>query len=266
MARRYSDLPSAVRLPVYGIAGLTFAFLLLPLIVTLPMSVSSSPWFTYPLPGLSSRWFEALAASENWRGSIGNSIMIAVATTILATSFGTAAAIGLANPALPGRKVILALFVAPIIVPVVVIALGIYIFFSQMGLVHTFAGIVIAHTILAVPFVVVTVTASLTRFDFTLVRAARSLGASRLTAFRTVMLPGIAPGVGAGAVFAFATSLDEVVMVLFLAGPEQRTLPRQMFLGLREQLEPTIVAAAVVMIAFTTVLLAAAQYLQRRTA
>lgn len=150
------------------------------------------------------------------------------------------------------------------VVPVVVLGLGLFIFFTALGLNYTFAGLVIAHTLIAMPFVVITVTATLTRFDFRLMRAAASLGAGRITAFRTVMLPIIAPGVAAGAVFAFAASFDEVVMVLFVAGPQQRTLPKQMFTGLREQLDPTIIAAAVLMIVLTALLMLATRRLNKR--
>lgn len=253
--RQYSDLPTAIRIPVYVLVGLSLALLVIPLLVTLPISLNSVPWFTYPFPGLSFRWFDTLFNSELWRGAILNSLIIAIAATVLATTLGTLASIGLVNSNFPYRNVVMVLAISPMLIPVVVLGLGLFIFFSSIGLNYSYTGIILAHTLIATPFVIITVTATLTRFDFTLMRAAANLGAGKITAFRTVMLPIIAPGIGAGAVFAFATSFDEVVIVLFIAGPQQRTLPKQMFTGLREQLDPTIIAAAVTMVALTALLM-----------
>lgn len=256
--RAYNDLPASIRLPLYAFVGLALLLLMLPLAVTLPISLNAEPWFTYPFRALSLRWFDRFLFTPAWTGALLNSLAIAIATTILATTLGTLAAIGLINPRFPCRNIVMALAISPMIVPVVVLGLGLFIFFGPLSLNYSYAGVVIAHTLLATPFVVITVTATLTRFDFNLMRAAAGLGAGRILAFRTVMLPIIAPGVGAGAVFAFASSFDEVVMVLFVAGPQQRTLPKQMFTGLREQLDPTIIAAAAVMILLTSGLMAAA--------
>ncbi|MCR8548144.1 ABC transporter permease [Salipiger sp. P9] len=260
--RHYHDLPLWVRLPLYAFVALALAMMVLPLAAALPISLNVDPWFVYPFREFSLRWFEALL-SPRWTGAIVNSVLIAVATTLLATGLGTLAAIGLANPRFPFRNLVMVLGLAPLIVPVVVLALGLYIFFGQLSLNYTFIGVVIAHTLLASPFVVITVTATLTRFDFTLMRAAASLGAGRVFAFRTVMLPVIAPGVGAGAILAFAASFDEVVMMLFISGPQQQTVPKLMYLGMRENINPTIIAAAVVTIAFTSVLMAATYRLNR---
>jgi len=262
--RQYADLPAAIRVPVYAFVALALALLVLPLLVTLPIAFNAAPWFTYPFPGLSWRWFDTLFGSDLWRGAMLNSLVIAASTTVLATTLGTLASIGLANPGFPYRNVVMALTIAPLLIPVVVLGLGLFIFFSAVGLSYSHAGIVLAHTLMATPFVIITVTATLTRFDFSLMRAAATLGAGKITAFRTVMLPLIAPGVGAGAVFAFATSFDEVVIVLFIAGPQQRTLPRQMFTGLREQLDPTIIAAAAVMVVLTALLMLVAVLLGKR--
>ncbi|MBE2274811.1 MAG: ABC transporter permease [Rhodobacteraceae bacterium] len=262
--KRYADLPLRIRLPLYIFVGLSLTLLILPLAAALPISLNSAPWFTYPFPGISLRWFEALFGSEIWVGALLNSVVIALATTVLATTLGTLASIGLVNANFPLRRLVMALAIAPMLMPVVVLGLGLFVFFSPIGLNYTFWGVVVAHTLMATPFVIITVTATLTRFDFTLMRAAASLGAGKVTAFRGVMLPLIAPGVGAGAVFAFATSFDEVVMVLFIAGPEQRTLPKQMFTGLREQLDPTIIAAAVTMVVITSVLMVAALAIARK--
>lgn len=262
--RTYSDFPAVVRLPLYAFTALVLALLILPLAAALPIALNAEPWFRYPLSGFSSRWFAQLLTSDLWRSAIVNSVLIAFATMLLATVLGTIAAIGLVNPRFPYRNAVMALSISPMVVPVVVLGLGLFICFSPLGLNYTYLGVVLAHTVLATPFVVVTVTATLTRFDFTLMRAAASLGAGKVMAFRTVMLPIIAPGVAAGAVFAFAASFDEVVMVLFIAGPDQRTLPKQMFTGLREQLDPTIIAAAALMIVLTGVLLATFHFISRR--
>jgi putative spermidine/putrescine transport system permease protein len=256
--KHYADLPLRIRLPLYAFVGMSLTLLILPLAAALPIAINSAPWFTYPFPGLSLRWFKALFGSEIWVGALLNSVGIALATTILSTTLGTLASIGLVNSNFPLRRLVMALAISPMLMPVVVLGLGLFIFFSPIGLNYSYLGVVIAHTLMATPFVMITVTATLTRFDFTLMRAAASLGAGRFTAFHDVMLPLIAPGVGAGAVFAFATSFDEVVMVLFIAGPAQRTLPKQMFTGLREQLDPTIIAAAVTMVLITSILMIAA--------
>lgn len=262
--RRYADLPLHLRLPLYLFVGLTLALLILPLLAALPISVNSAPWFTYPFPGVSGRWFKAFFLSDTWTGALLNSLSIALATTVLATTLGTLAAIGLVNARFPLRRLVMALAISPMLMPVVVLGLGLFIFFGPLGLNYTFAGVVVAHSLLAMPFVIITVTATLTRFDFTLMQAAANLGASKTRAFFDVMLPLIAPGVGAGAVFSFATSFDEVVMVLFIAGPGQRTLPKQMFTGLREQLDPTIIAAAVTMVLITSALMIAALVIAKK--
>jgi len=262
--RRYADFPAAVRVPALVCVGTALALLVLPLLVTLPISFNAAPWFTYPFAGFSTRWFEKLLMSEAWRASIINSVLIACATTLVATVLGTSASIALVNPRFRYRGLVMTLAISPMLIPVVVLGLGLFIFFSTIGLNYTFLGVVLAHTLMATPFVMITVMATLTNFDFTLMRAAASLGAGKRTAFRTVMLPSIAPGIGAGAVFAFATSFDEVVIVLFIAGPLQRTLPKQMFTGLREQLDPTIIAAAVMMVLLTILVMTFAFFVAKR--
>lgn len=262
--KTYSDLPAIVRLPLYTFTGVVLALLIVPLAAALPIAFNAEPWFHYPLSGFSWRWFEQLLSSSLWRSAIVNSLIIAATTTTLATGLGTLAAIALVNPRFPYRNAVMALAISPMVVPVVVLGLGLFICFSPLGLNYTYLGVVLAHTVLATPFVVVTVTATLTRFDFRLMQAAANLGAGKLMAFRTVMLPIISPGVAAGAVFAFAASFDEVVMVLFIAGPDQRTLPKQMFTGLREQLDPTIIAAAGLMILLTGILLALLHFASKK--
>ncbi len=210
------------------------------------------------------------ATTRRWDGgplgreAIWHSIIIAVGVTILATSLGTLAAVGLANPRLPARRLIIALLISPLIVPVIITAVGAYIFYASIGLASTFSGIILAHTVVASPFVVVTVGASLSNFDRDLMRAAAISGAPPLLAFRRVMLPAILPGVLSGAAFAFVTSFDELVISMFLASADQRTLPMLMFTGLREHLSPAITAAATMMMSLSIVLLIVADRLRRR--
>lgn len=264
MSRSYQDLPLSVRVPVYAVVAFTIVFLVSPLVAIIPLSFSSEPWFTYPLPGLSLRWYHELLGSAQWRDAILHSFLVATCVTLISTPLGTLAALALVKRTLPGRMVLLALFVSPMVIPVVVTALGLYLFFTSLGLTNSFIGLILAHCVLATPFVVITLVAMLNRFDFSLMRAAASLGATKSFAFRAVMLPLLAPGIVSGALMAFTTSFDEIVIALFIAGPDQRTLPRQMFAGIREEINPTIIAASVVVITMTILLLGLAEILRRR--
>ena len=232
----------------------------------MPLAFNKEPYFNFPVRQYSLRWFDELFGNPVWLAAIKNSLLTAVLATLIATTLGTLAAVGLNHRDLPGKRLITALLVSPMIIPVVVLAVGAYFFFSKLGIANNLLGIVLVHAVLGVPFVVVTVSATLTGFDLGLLRAARGLGASPVQAFRRVMLPIVWPGVLSGALFAFATSFDEVVVVLFLGGPEQTTLPRQMWTGLREQLSPTILAAAFVLVVFAIMLLLVLEMLRRRSA
>lgn len=244
--------------------GLVLAFLVLPIFVPVPLSVNSEAFFTFPLAGFSWRWYDEVLGSTQWREAIWHSIVIAIGVTLLATSLGTLAAVGLASPRLPARRAIMSVLISPLVVPVVITAVGAYLFYARIGLASTFSGIILAHTAVASPFVVVTVGASLSNFDRRLMHAAAICGARPLTAFRRVMLPSILPGVLSGAAFAFVTSFDELVISLFLASADQRTLPMQMFVGLREHLSPAITAAATLMMSLSILLLIVADRLGRR--
>lgn len=244
-----------MRLAIRLFAILVLAFLVSPILVIIPLSFSSGEVLTLPTPGWSLRWYEDFFLSERWRGATWNSVIVGLATMVTATTLGTLAAFGLNMAEFRGKKAVLAVLSLPMVVPVIVAASSLYVAYSMVGLSNSLVGLVIAHTIVAAPYVVITVLASVQTFDMTLLRAALSLGAHPVTAFREIVLPMIMPGVVAGAVFAFATSFDELVIAIFLTGPEQFTLPRQMFAGLREMLSPTIAAAAVVMIGFSVVLL-----------
>jgi putative spermidine/putrescine transport system permease protein len=259
-ARRPRIGPLALWL--YG--ALVLFFLIAPIIAIIPLSFNAEPFFTYPMPGLSLRWYEDFFNSPVWQLALRNSIVVAIGATIVATVLGTLAAIGLSRPECPARAAIMAVLISPMIVPVVVAAIAIYYAFAAVGLLNSLAGLIIAHAALGAPFVVITVAATLSGFDNNLMRAAASLGAHPVEAFFRVMLPIIAPGVVSGALFAFVTSFDEVVIALFIAGSEQRTLPRQMWSGVREQISPTITAVATFLILFSIVFLATLQWLQRR--
>lgn len=258
---------------IYGftviLTALVLLFLIAPILVIMPLSFNSEPYFSYPMPGTSLQWYEDFFGNERWQSALWLSVKLAVIVTALATVLGTLAALGLSRSNIPGRSAIMAILISPMIVPVIITAAAIYITFATVGgygypLLGTLAGLVIAHTILATPFVVITVTATLTGFDWSLARAAASLGATPLRTFRKVILPLIAPGVISGGLFAFVTSFDEVVAAVFISSPDQRTLPKQMFTGIREIISPTITAAATVLVLFSTLLLIGAELLRRR--
>ena len=225
--------------------------------VIVPLSFNAEPYFTFTegmlrldAEAYSLRWYREILENEVWRRSLVNSVIIGVSATALATTLGTLAALGLASAAMPARRLVMGLLISPMITPVIISAAGMFFFYSTIGLGQTHLGLILAHTALGIPFVVITVTATLSGFDQNLTRAAASLGATPLHAFRRVQLPLIAPGVVSGALFAFATSFDEVVVVLFMAGVEQRTIPRQMWAGIREQISPAILAVATFLIVF----------------
>lgn len=246
------------------ICGAVLLFLILPILVIVPLSFSSGTFLTYPLPGLSFRWYGEFFSSEKWLDALSNSFLIAPSATLLATLFGTLAALGLTRANFPGKGLLTAILISPMVVPIVIVAVGLYFFFAKLGLANTYTGLIMAHAALGVPFVIITVTATLQGFDSNLIRAAASLGANPVTSFFKVTLPLIAPGVFSGALFAFTTSFDEVVVTLFLASPEQRTLPMQMFSGIRENIDPTIAAAATIMISISVLLLLTMEFLRRR--
>lgn len=249
---------------VRGAALLVLLFLLLPMLAVVPLSFSDSEILRLPPEGWSLRWYAALFASERWLLAAQNSFVVAGATTLLATLGGTLAAVGLHFGRFAGRGAVLALLAMPVVTPSVVTGAALFLAYSAVGLAGTLLGLVLSHTIIAVPFVVIAVLASLRTFDPTLLRAAASLGATAAAAFRRVVLPLIAPGVAAGAIFAFATSFDEFILTLFLAGPGQFTLPRQIYAAVRDVWDPTICAAAVLLFLASMVLLLASEAARRR--
>jgi len=239
-------------------------FLLLPILVIIPLSFSSSSFLAYPMPGWSLKWYENLFTSDDWARAARNSFIVAPSATLIATTLGTLTAVGLARVQFFGKGLLMSLLIAPMVVPIVVVGVSTYLFFAPLGMADSYVALIIVHAALGAPFVLTTVLATLQGFNQNLVRASLSLGESPLRTFFRVTLPVIAPGVISGALFAFATSFDEVVVVLFLAGPEQLTLPRQMFNGIRENISPTIAAVATLLILFTTSLLLVLEWLRGR--
>ncbi len=248
-----------------SLCALVLLFLVLPILVIVPLSFNSGSFLVYPLQGLSMRWYADFFTSAEWMRSLTNSMIVAPAATLLAMVFGTLAAIGLTRGEFRGKALVMSLLISPMVAPVVIVGVASYLFFAPLGLGNSYISLILVHAVLGVPFVIITVSATLQGFNYNLVRAAASMGASPLLAFRKITLPLIAPGVISGALFAFATSFDEVVVTLFLAGPEQATLPRQMFSGIRENLSPTIAAAATLLIGFSIVMLLTLEWLRGRS-
>ena len=278
-----------------------FIFLISPILVVIPLSFNAEPYFTFTEAmltfdpaGYSLRWYDALLTlgmqapdalrdgawwSDMWENSTWvraakNSIIVGFWATILATVLGTLAALGLSRPEMPYRRVIMAILISPMIVPIIIIATGLFFFYSnpcsiigtECGrLTSTYLGVILAHTTLGIPFVIITVTATLSGFDQSLIRASASLGASPSRTFFKVVMPLILPGVVSGALFAFVTSFDEVVAVLFIAGPDQQTIPRQMWNGIREAISPAILAVATILVVISICLLATVELLRRRS-
>lgn len=271
-------LPSYVTLPerawYYGFRGLCvliFFFLVAPLAIIIPLSFNAEPYFSFSSGMLaldpeawSLRWYRDMVDNSQWLHSLKNSFIIGIAATVIATTLGTLAALGLSRRSMPYRDFFMGLLISPMIVPLIISAAAMYFFYASIGLAQTYPGVILSHAALGTPFVVITVTATLSGFDHSLTRAAASLGASPPRVFFKVTAPLIAPGVISGALFAFITSFDEVVVVLFLAGFEQRTIPRQMWSGIREQISPTILAVATLLIVFSIALLVTLEMLRRR--
>jgi len=256
----------------YVICASIFFFLIAPILTIIPLSFNAEDFFTFTPEmlaldpaGYSLKHYQDFLTSNDWQNALKNSFLIAPAATVIATSVGTLAAIGLSQSHVPGRRLIMAILISPMIVPLIISAAGMYFFYSRIGLQGTWLGVVLAHAVLGTPFVIITVTATLVGFDRSLTRAAANLGANPVTTFFKVQMPLIIPGVVSGALFAFITSFDEVVVVLFLGSAGQKTLPWQMYTGLREQISPTILAVATIMVALSICLLTVLELLRRRS-
>lgn len=244
--------------------AMVVALLLAPTLVVIPMSFSDSTTFSFPPKGWSLRWYQNFFQSPEWVDALADSVKVGIAAAIVATIVGTAAAIALSRATFRGRALVQGAMMAPAIVPSIVIAVAIYIMFLKWQLTGTMIGFIAAHSILAVPFVIVTVTTALANYDRTIEYASASLGAGPVTTFRRVILPVLLPGVASGFVFAFVTSFDEVVVALFLQTPDIRTLPVKMYNSITLQIDPTIAAASSLIVVITTAVLLLVQFLPRR--
>jgi len=253
------------------ICGLIFLFLIFPVLVIIPLSFNAIPYFSFTEEmlkldpeGYSLRWYKDFFTNLNWQGAVKNSFIIAIFSTLISTFFGTLAALGLSRPNFPFKTTIMGILISPMVVPLIISAAGMFFFYSRIGLQGTFIGVILAHAALATPFVVITVTATLVGFDRSLTRSAATLGASPTRTFFKITVPLITPGVISGALFAFATSFDEVVVILFVGSYNQRTIPWQMFSGIREQISPTILAVATILPLLSILMLTAMEMLRRR--
>jgi len=251
-----------------------FIYLIAPLFVIFPLSFSHDEFLIFSEEmkrldpdGFSTRWYKDMVwgTKNPWGLAAKNSLFIAFFATIGSVLIGTLAAVGLSSRYMPYKGIIMAILISPMIVPLIISGVAIFFFMAKVGLAATHTGIILAHIILGTPFVVITVTATLSGFDHSVTRAATSLGSTPINTFMKITLPLILPGVISGGLFAFVTSFDEVVVVLFLAGLENTTIPIQMWIGLREQLSPTILAVATCLIIMSTLILVTAELLRRRS-
>lgn len=254
------------------LCGLIFFFLIAPILTIIPLSFNAENFFTFT-PGMLALESEAYSlkhyrdffTNSNWQQALRNSVQIAPVATLISVALGTLAAVGLSQSHVPFRRLIMAILISPMIVPLIISAAGMYFFYSRIGLQGTYLGVVLAHAALGIPFVIITVTATLVGFDRSLTRASANLGAGPVRTFFKVQMPLILPGVISGGLFAFITSFDEVVVVLFVGSAGQKTLPWQMFIGLREQISPTILAVATILVAISIALLTVVELLRRRS-
>jgi len=265
------------------ICGAVFVFLITPILVVMPLSFNAQDFFTFTPEmlrldpdGFSLKHYRDFFTNNEWQRSFKNSLIIAPIATVISVSLGTLAAIGLSQSHVPARRAIMAILISPMIVPLIISATGMFFFYSvignwlegALGLDKNLVGyikVILAHAVLGVPFVIITVTATLVGFDRSLTRAAANMGANPVTTFFKVQMPLILPGVISGGLFAFITSFDEVVVVLFVGSAGQKTLPWQMFTGLREQISPTILAVATILVGISIVLLTTVELLRRRS-
>ncbi|MFT5607766.1 MAG: putative spermidine/putrescine transport system permease protein [Parvicella sp.] len=254
-----------------SICGLIFFFLIAPIVIIVPLSFNAVPFFTFTPEmlsfdpaGYSTKWYQEFFTSLNWLGAVKNSFIIAIFATLISTTLGTIAALGLSRSDMPYKSLVMAILISPMIVPLIISAAGMYFFYARFGLTGTYLGVILAHAALGTPFVVITVTATLSGFDHSLTRAAANMGATPVKTFFSIIVPLILPGVISGGLFAFITSFDEVIVVKFIGSYEQRTIPWQMFSGIREQISPTILAVATLLVCISIMLLASLEMLRRR--
>lgn len=238
---------------------LILGFMTLPTLLVVPMSFSSTTYLRFPPSGLSLRWYEAYLADPEWINATLFSLKIAALTTLASTVIGTMAAVALVRGSLPGRETVQALVLAPLLVPHIVVAIAVYLQFAPLRLTGTTLGFVLIHTALSVPYVVVIVSAALSRIDFSLDMAALNLGASRLRAFIEITMPLVAPAIAAGAVFAFLGSFDETIVSFFISGVENKTITRKLFEDIDFNLSPLVAAVSTVIVVATVALMGLGQ-------
>jgi ABC-type spermidine/putrescine transport system permease subunit II len=238
--------------------------LVLPIFIVIPISFSSAAYLTFPPPGFSLRWYRSYLGSRQWLGATALSFEVGILTAALATLLGTPAAVALVRGRFPGKDVLNGFLVLPLVVPVIIQAIAIYHLYVRLHLVGSRWGLVLAHAVLAVPVVIITVSATLRNVDQTLEQAAMSLGAAPWQAFIRVTLPLIQPGIWSGAIFAFITSFDEVVIALFISGSTAITLPRQMWDGVRNEINPTVASVSSILIAMSVTLLVSVAFIGRK--
>lgn len=260
-----TQIPRRGRLWLYALAALAMFFLLAPTVIVVPMSFSDSIYLEFPPRKWSATWYARYFQSQEWLAATATSFKAAFLTVAIALPAGVAAAYGLFASGARGARLIFLLLVSPMMVPVILIAIGAFYVYVQLGIVNSLAGLVLAHAALALPLVVIVTAAGLKNFDMNQERVARSLGASRWRAFWTVTLPQIRFAVVSGALLAFLTSFDEVIVALFVAGSENSTITRTMFLALRDQIDPTIASVSTMMIVVTSALLAFAQLFGKKS-
>lgn len=260
-----TQITHAQRLWLYVFCGLVMLFLVFPVLIVVPISFSAGEYLEFPPRAYSLRWYEAYLTSVEWMDATWISMKVAVLTMLVATPLGVAAAYGLHTSGNRWARSLQVFLLMPLLVPIIIIAIGVFYLYAKINMLNTIFGMVCAHTVMAIPFVMVTVTSGLKQYDMSLEKAARSLGASRLRSFFDVTFPQIRPSVLSGALFAFITSLDEVVIALFISNGENSTLTRRMFASLRDQIDPTIAAISTLLVLVSVVLLLGVQMLRRRS-
>jgi ABC-type spermidine/putrescine transport system permease subunit II len=248
---------------VIGLAVLAVVFLMLPVIIVIPMSFSGAQLLTFPPPSLSLRWYDSFFGDPAWLSALLNSVIVALASSVLALVLGTLAAYGLVRFRFAGRAALEANYVAPLIIPPIIAAVALYIVFAKTGLLGTYEGLIIAHTLHSAPYIVLVMTVAIAAFDVRIEQVARSLGASQRVILLRILLPNLMPSVIASWMLAFIVSFDEVILTLFLFG-NRETIPKRMFTRLELQIDPTITAIATMLIVFSVAALAAVYLLTRR--
>lgn len=246
------------------ITGLILLFLFAPILIVFPLSVSDSAFLTWPPVGISFRWFETFFSQYKWVTATLNSFKVAILSTAFSLVFGTMAAYGIAKLSVGKKAALHTLFIIPMVIPAIVLALAYYFAFAEIGIKRSMFTVLVAHCIISVPYVVSNVSAGLSNFDWNTQRASLSLGANPVATIWKVIIPSIQPSLIAGGLFAFITSFDEVVIAQFISGTSFKTLPMEMFAGIKNEIQPTIAAAAAMLVILSVVLQGGMEVLNNR--